>query len=104
MVDETSSPSNARLPVTSSYSTQPKAQMSARLSTGLPRACSGAHVGGRPEDDAGLALRAIDTVGDVAASATRAKRAGVKRLCDAEIEQLHHAHGRSLMLAGLRSR
>ena len=32
----------------------PNAQMSARRSTGLPRACSGAHVGGGAEDHPGL--------------------------------------------------
>ena len=39
---ETVSPPNGRRPVSISYSTTPKAQMSARLSTALPRACSGA--------------------------------------------------------------
>src|SRR5262245_11788247 len=38
----TSSPPNAGLAVSISNSTQPKAQMSTRLSTALPRACSGA--------------------------------------------------------------
>ena len=37
----TRSPPKALLPVSISYSTQPKAQTSVRLSTGLPRACSG---------------------------------------------------------------
>ena len=37
----TSSPSNGRFPVSISNSTQPKAQMSLRLSAGLPFACSG---------------------------------------------------------------
>ncbi len=41
-VTEMSSPSKARRPVSISYSTTPKAQMSARRSTALPRACSGA--------------------------------------------------------------
>ena len=36
-----SSPPNARRPVSISYNTQPNVQMSARLSTGFPRACSG---------------------------------------------------------------
>jgi hypothetical protein len=36
-----SPPPNSILPVSISYSTTPKAQISARLSTGLPRACSG---------------------------------------------------------------
>ena len=40
-VSETSSPSNTRRPASISYSTQPNAQMSARLSTAFPRACSG---------------------------------------------------------------
>ena len=38
---EISSPSNARRPLSISNTTTPKAQMSARLSTVLPRACSG---------------------------------------------------------------
>ena len=38
---ETVSPANAMRPVNISYRTQPKAQMSVRLSTGNPRACSG---------------------------------------------------------------
>ena len=40
-VSDTSSPLKARRPVSISYSTAPNAQMSARLSTGFPRACSG---------------------------------------------------------------
>ena len=35
------SPENAARPVSISNSTHPNAQMSVRLSTGLPRACSG---------------------------------------------------------------
>ena len=41
-MSETVSPANGCLPVSISYSTTPKAQMSARLSTTAPRACSGA--------------------------------------------------------------
>jgi len=40
-VCEVVSPSNSRVPVSSSHSTTPKDQMSARLSTTLPAACSG---------------------------------------------------------------
>ncbi len=40
-VSLTVSPSKARFPVSISYSTHPKAQTSVRLSTALPRACSG---------------------------------------------------------------
>jgi hypothetical protein len=42
------SPLKARRPMSISYSTQPNAQMSARLSTGLPRACSGLIYGAVP--------------------------------------------------------
>jgi hypothetical protein len=35
------SPANALRPLSISYSTQPNAQMSVRLSTARPRACSG---------------------------------------------------------------
>ena len=41
IVSVMSSPANARRPVNISYSTAPNAQMSARLSTVFPRACSG---------------------------------------------------------------
>ena len=41
IVSETVSRWNALWPVSVSYNTQPNAQMSARLSTGLPRVCSG---------------------------------------------------------------
>ena len=41
IVSETVSPRNAGRAVNISYSTQPNAQMSVRLSTAFPRACSG---------------------------------------------------------------
>ena len=41
MVSGSVSPGNATRPVNISYSTQPNAQISDRLSTFLPRACSG---------------------------------------------------------------
>ena len=41
IVSDTSSPSNGRLPASISYRTHPNAHTSARLSTVLPRACSG---------------------------------------------------------------
>ena len=41
IVSEIVSPRNAGRPVSISYNTQPNAQMSVRLSTGFPRACSG---------------------------------------------------------------
>ena len=42
IVSDTVSPAKARSPVSISHNTQPNAQMSARLSTSRPRACSGA--------------------------------------------------------------
>jgi len=42
ITSEWSSPSKARRPVSISYNTTPNAQTSARRSTALPRACSGA--------------------------------------------------------------
>ena len=48
IVSDTVSPGNAGLPVSISYSTQPNAQMSARRSTGFPRACSGLIYAGVP--------------------------------------------------------
>ena len=51
-VSVTDSPSNGRVPVSISYSTTPKAQMSARLSTGLAARLLGRHVRGRAENHA----------------------------------------------------
>jgi hypothetical protein len=42
IVDDAVLPSNARLPVTISYSTAPSAKMSQRASASLPSSCSGA--------------------------------------------------------------
>ena len=41
MVSDSVSPLNAAWPISISYKTHPKAQMSVRLSTARPRACSG---------------------------------------------------------------
>jgi hypothetical protein len=41
MISPSVSPRNAVLPVSISYRTQPNAQMSVRVSTGFPHACSG---------------------------------------------------------------
>ena len=41
IVSETVSPRKGGRPVNISYNTQPNAQMSVRLSTAFPRACSG---------------------------------------------------------------
>ena len=77
-----------------SDTTQPKAQMSARRSTGVPRACSGDMYRGRPKDlsdsrhsrrrdRGGIRRRAL--IGPV-----RRPRA-IERLCKSEIEDLDRA-------------
>ena len=52
IVSETVSPAKACRPVSISYSTQPNAQMSVRLSSGVAARLFRTHVGGRAEDDA----------------------------------------------------
>ena len=64
----TSSPSNSRRPVSISNSTTPKAQMSARLSTGASARLLGRHVGRGAENHAQLAWR------ERSASANSARR------------------------------
>ena len=58
-------PSNARRPVSISYSTQPKAQISARLSTALPRACSGAMYAAVPRIIPARVIAGVVIVGDI---------------------------------------
>ena len=56
MVSDNASPANARLPVSISYSTHPNAQMSMRVSTGWPRACSGLMYAAVPNTTPSLVL------------------------------------------------
>ena len=98
-----SSPANARLAVSISYSTHPNAQMSARLSTALPRACSGDMYAAVPRIIpacviAGVVIvGACDMPGDIAP-------VGSSAFARPKSSTFTTPSGRSLMLAGLRSR
>ena len=84
---------NNGLPVSISYSTTPNAQMSARLSTGLPARLLGRHVGRGAQDHAGLVARIV-SVGECA---DRRPPASLdQRLGQAEIQHLHAPVGRDL--------
>ena len=64
-VSDTSWSANARLPVSISYSTAPKAQMSARLSTVFPRACSGLMYAAVPRIIPACVMAGAVIVGDI---------------------------------------
>ena len=95
---DTVSPSKQRLPVSISYSTAPNAQMSVRLSTGLPRACSGDMYAAVP----------ITTPACVAAAGDRRRRRHVRRgaveresLREPEVEDFDLPVRRDLDVGGL---
>ena len=103
----TSSPSKARRPVSISYSTQPNAQMSLRLSTACPCACSGRHVRGRAENASQpVIIAGVVIVGDcdvsVATLADRVPGPAPSRARSPAPSRCRPA--RTLMFAGLRSR
>ena len=90
------SPAKATRPVTISYSTHPKAQMSVRRSTPSPRACSG------------LMYAAVPTMAPwrrrrrrAARSTSRAPTLAGDRLGQAEVEHLHDTVRRDLDVRGL---
>ncbi len=89
-----SCPRNAVRPVSISYSTQPNAQMSVRLSTVCPRACSGLMYAGRAQDDA--LARAARTSPSATASRSSASPSLGDGLGQPEVEHLHDAVGRDL--------
>ena len=102
-VSVTLSPSNACRPVSISKRTQPKAQTSVRLSSGSPRACSGAHVRRRAEDHRRRRQRGRGHHPRLCTlEAGRIRR--FHRLREPEVEHLHRAVGVTLMFAGFRSR
>ena len=98
-VSDTSSPSNARRPVSISYSTQPNAQMSDALVDRLPFRLLGAHVRRSPENHAAQRHRRRR---DRRRHATRpvrrsgVSRTAIRRLRQTEVEHLHVAVGRQL--------
>ena len=99
------SPANARRPVSISNSTHPNAQMSVRLSTGLPRACSGLMYAAVPRIDAPPASsRGVDErrrLRPLSAS----RRASAPSLSPARSRAPSRSpSARTLMFAGFRSR
>ena len=99
---EMSSPSNARRPVSISYRTTPNAQMSARLSTLLPFACSGAMYAAVPRIMP-ICVACAVTVGELIAS-TRDVPAGSIAFARPKSRTFTVPSARILMFAGLRSR
>ncbi len=106
-VSETVSPSKRRLPVSISKKTTPNAQISARLSTDSPRACSGAMYAAVPRITPSwvpcAAVRVGDciNVGERARSAAEASaRAGLHRFGQPEIEDLGLSFTGSLYVLG----
>ena len=98
------SPSNARRPVSISYRTTPKAQMSARLSTVLAARLLRRHVRGRAEDHARSASCAgVVIVGDCDAFGDRRGRLP-SAFARPKSSTFTVPSGRSLMFAGFRSR
>ena len=97
----TVSPSKSRRPVSISHSTTPKAQMSARLSTGLPRACSGDMYAAVPRMIP-AAVPVWARVGDCDRSAEDVAPAlAAPRLRQAEVEHLDLAVWRDLHVGRL---
>ena len=101
-VSETVSPWNSRCPVSISYSTTPKAQMSARLSTGLPRACSGAMYAAVPSTVPARVTCSRVTVGEC--SGLPAGGVSSVPLARPKSSTFTVPSGLILMLPGLRSR
>jgi hypothetical protein len=99
-VAKTVSPLKATSPVSNSYSTQPNAQMSARLSTALPRACSGLIYAALPRTTPARVPTAV-TVG----AFTESVPPGVpSTFASPKSSTFTVPSGRTLMFAGFRSR
>jgi hypothetical protein len=101
---ETSSPSNARVPVSISNSTHPNAHMSLRRSAGLPRACSGLMYAAVPSIiPAPVSITGLVIVGECMVG-LRAFPLSCASFASPKSSTLTAPSDRSLMLAGLRSR
>ena len=101
VIDTSSSP-NARVARQHLVEHAPNAQMSVRLSTIFPRACSGLMYAAVPRIIPAVSWRAR-CVGDMRHAWRRARR-GLHRLRQPKVEHFHRAVGRTLMFAGFRSR
>ena len=99
----TSPPLNARVPVSISKSTQPNAQISARLSTGLPRACSGAMYAAVPRIIPARVIAGVVIVGDID-TLDKDPAAGSVAFARPKSRTFTAPSGRTFTLAGLRSR
>ena len=103
----TDSPSNVRRPASISFSTQPNAQMSARLSIAFPRACSGAMYAAVPRimPMPGHSRQVRDRRANATGVVTARAAGSAERLREPKIQHLDACRpARTLMLAGLRSR
>ena len=101
MTSVADSPLNSRWPVSISWTTTPKAQISARLSTGLPRACSGLMYAAVPNSSPRAVCTGVVIVGEFARSP-----AGIVAISFARPKSstLTTPSSRTLMLAGFKSR
>ncbi len=102
-VSETSSASNRRRPVSISYTTTPKAQMSARLSTARPLACSGAMYAAVPRIMPISVIAGVVMVGDIEALADIVP-AGAAAFASPKSSTFTVPSARTLIFAGFRSR
>ena len=98
-------PVNARPAVSISKSTQPKAQMSVRRSTGRPRACSGLMYAGVPKIAPGrVTIEPVPVAMSAAAPARVEAAGGSSVLAMPKSSTLTMPSGRTFTFAGLRSR
>ena len=98
-ISVTDSPGNARLPVSISYSTTPNAQISLRLSTAAPRACSGLMYAAVPRM---MPARVGDSV--VAGDAARSFAEGSSAFARPKSNTFTTPASVTIMLAGFKSR
>ena len=98
---DTVSPWNACRPVRHSYSTQPNDQMSERLSTARPRACSGLMYAAVPRITPALVAAGRSSSATPTRFGSEPGRSGAARLGEAEVQHLHRAVGLEHDVAGL---
>ena len=100
-----SAPGNARFPVSISNSTHPNAQMSARLSTVRPRACSGAMYGAVPRTTSSPDRSSAAVIVGESLAGDEGRVTPVSNALPRPKSRIFTLpSGRTLMLAGLRSR
>ncbi len=98
------SPTNARRPASISYSTHPKAQMSDRLSTAFPRACSGLMYGAVPRIAPSSVAPAVIDAACVSSFASIGARSDPNAFAKPKSSTFTMPSGVILMFAGFRSR